>query len=179
MDQQIMMKAILFFAFTGVSLFAQEGVSFQALESRKQPEKIQALSKKLAIVQRKTGPFGLFEDLTVQKITKTQKRVAASNEFPEAIAKISINVVLGKSFLIGSREIKESETFPLVYKGNRFNIRVISVRANQITFKNMETGEQVIKKMGVMPEGFTKDTGKEKFPGVVPSGKSNPIEVKE
>ena len=165
--------ALLMVAVAGFAHAADESSeknTFQALESKSQPEKVLKLITEISISQRETGPFGLSQDLTVQKITKTQKRVAASNEFSEAIAKISINVVLGKSFLIGSREIKEGGTFPLVYKGNRYNIKVISVRANQITFKNMDTAEQVIKKMGGLPQGFEKSKGKESFPGVVPAG---------
>jgi len=151
----------------------------KSLHGKEKQQWIEKMSSQLPIQKRKIGPFGLYQDLTVQKITKTQAKVIKGNFFPEAIAKISINVVLGKSFLIGSREIKEAEVFPLDYKGTRYKVEVVSVRANQITFKNMTTGEQVIKKMGGLPQGFERSKGFDSIPGLISDHQkiSDPIKI--
>jgi len=185
MDQRLIKSAALtLLVLSTVSVEAADSkvtiMESKQLNGPVRQEWLAEMQKNLLISSREMGPFGLSQDVTVQKITETQQAVIKTNLFPKAIAKIPINVVLGKSFLIGSREIKETETFPLDYKGVRFKVEVTSVRANQITFKNMATGEQVIKKMGGLPQGFERSKGFEAVPGMVPSGRDQgPIEVKE
>ena len=184
MDRQIIMKRALIAASVTVVLasgaLAAGEVEFRELESKKQPEKIQALRQSLPIVLKKTGPFGLSQDLSVKKVTKvTQKQIVKADVFPKAIGGIPINGVSGHSFLSGAREYEEGQTFSLVFGKNKFNVKVISVRASQIQFKNMATGELVIKPTGALPQGFTPDKGLGDVEGITPTNQgTDSIEVK-
>ena len=136
--------------------------------------------KTLTIEQRKTGPFGLSQDLTAKKVAKVMKnKPVKSDAFPKAIAKIQIHVVFGSSFLIGAREFKKGETFSLEHNQNTFTIRVSSVNTKQIIFKDVTTGEQVIKQLDAVPEGLERDQGFESVPGVIPDNQkeSEPVKI--
>lgn len=184
MDRQIIIKKALLAASVIVvsasDALAAGDADFSELESKKQPEKIQALSQTLPIVLKKTGPFGLSQDLSVKKVTKvTPKQVVKADVFPKAIGGIPINGVSGHSFLSGAREYREGQTFSLVFGKNKFNVKVISVRASQIQFKNMATGELVIKPTGALPQAFTPDKGLQDVEGVTPTNQgTDSIEVK-
>ena len=133
----------------------------------------------LLITKRQTGPFGLSQDLSVKKVAKAAKKVVKSDAFPKAIAEIKIHMVFGQSFVIGAREFRKGETFSLEHNKNTFSIKVSSVNTKQIIFKNVKTGEQVIKQLDAVPEGMERDRGFDAVPGVTPANqkKSEPIKI--
>jgi len=133
----------------------------------------------LLIAKRQTGPFGLSQDLSVKKVTKAAQKTVQLDAFSKAIAEIQIHVVFGQSFLIEAREFRKGEIFSLEHKQNTFTIKVSSVNTKQIIFKNVKTGEQVIKQLDAVPEGVERDRGFESVPGFVPANqkKSDPIKI--
>ena len=140
------------------------------------------MQRKLLIVKRETGPFGLLQDLTVKKIPKVTKaqQVVKSDAFPKAIGAMVIPVVMGKSFLIRGQEYRQGGIYSLEGKENKFNIKVILVTSEQIIFQNTDTQERVVKQLNALPPGFSRDKGFDAVPGMTPSSKEpGSIELEE
>lgn len=130
-----------------------------------------AIRSQLSVAKRQNGPFGLLQDLSVKKVVEKPK--VNPEIFSKAIAAIQINMVSvsGGSFYIGLEEIKKGEVFPLEYGKNKFNVVVSSIDKGQITFKNMDTQEQVIKRLDSLPVGVEPGDGKlGDIEGVSPAG---------
>lgn len=177
MDTKLIGAAVVYLISAGAGVFANEAKQeFKAVDTRflstdAKQEWLAEMRKQLPIVQQKQGPFGLPQDLTTKKVEKqvVEQKAIEANAFPKAIAAMKVSIVMGDTFFSSGQEFKKGEVFSLERKGNRFTIRVVSVNAKQITFKNMDTEEQVIKQLNSLPLGLKPGTGFESVPGVTPA----------
>lgn len=164
------------------SLHAEEAKA-AAVESRFMPEKersewVRAMRLQLQIADQDLDAFGLSQSL-IKKPVEVQQKVAKpvnAKAFAEAVAAMKVPIVMGNVFVIGSREFRKGVVFSLERKGDTFKVLVVSVNTKQITFKNVDTDEQVIKPLGnaalLKPDqGFKVD-------GFTPANQVDPGKIK-
>lgn len=164
MDTKVIIKlfmALSFVLMMGGASADSAPTSFQAHETKYlvgegRQQWLTQMRGSLLIVKRETGPFGLYQDLTVKREIKTEKPVVKNNVFPKAVNALKIDIIAsnGKSFYIGFREIKKGQIFPLEYGENKFMVRVTSITKKEIAFENVDTGEKVMKRDKKIPDGM-------------------------
>jgi hypothetical protein len=144
---------------------------------------IKSLADSLSISSRTADPFGQLQDPDAKPaVLAPAVRNAAPPEpvtpFSAIVPYIQVTTVMSreKRFLVGSRSISEGEQFPINYQGKLINVQVMEVSAQQIQFKNLETGEIAAQKMNALPPGMT--PGKNlPAPGMTPAGSNTPLEL--
>jgi len=154
------------------------------------PAYIRQLSARFAIAKRATDPFGRYQDpnFVAPQPAKTRQTGPIGGykpepplPFSEMVAGITINTVIpGKQqFLIGSRVFRVNDIFPLrLPNGKQVNVKVVSVSAAVIRFRNVITNETADRPVNVLPEGMTPGTsGKITAPGIEPIDSQAPIDI--
>ncbi|MCP5538316.1 MAG: hypothetical protein H7A51_19045 [Akkermansiaceae bacterium] len=135
---------------------------------------IEAMRNKLPITQRQVGPFGLAQDPEAALAKPAQKKMK-EGAFLNAIAAIKVNTVMPSEskFTIGSREFSKGDVFPVIRGQRQFNVEIVAIRADNILFKNIDTGEYVKRNLHTLPKGMTKNAPLDSVPGVVPANKKD------
>jgi len=156
--------------------------SSRLLKGEQKSDWLRGMHDKISISKRPVGPFGLPQDPEA-KIAKPQKKEIKKGAFLEAIAAIKINTVMpseGK-FTSNSREFAEGDRFPIIKNQRQFNIEVMQVDPSAIVFKNIDSGEQVRKKLDTLPDGMKKNALLDTIPGVFPANEKNtlPLDLDE
>ena len=134
------------------------------------------------------GPFGLFQDPTIQPIVKQadselpSRRQAALPAVPllDIVKLIRVTTVMPreKMFLVGVRKFREGDEFPLEYQNKTLQIRVIDVTANKIRFRDMKTGEDAALETGILPPGMIIGGDREmRPPGMVSPTENTPLRL--
>ena len=137
---------------------------------------------------REKDPFGHYQDpdaKPVPKVTvaKASSRVAPVKVTPlsEIIQLITISTIMPgeKSFLVGTRLVKQGEELSLVWRGKQIRVQVTDVTSRLIAFKNAETGETGARQLDMLPPGMRAGNGPEgiRAPGMVPDRPNAPIEL--
>lgn len=137
---------------------------------------------KLAINSKDRGPFGLFQKPgkePAQPLLTPFERPKKRAEIPFAtiVNALPVAAVIQAEgmFMIGSRSVKVGEVLPLVAGGRTVRAQVESVRAAEITFRNLANGDVAVKRLDMLPNGVRPGGGVIRPPGVVPDG--GPLEV--
>ena len=156
--------------------------SSRLLQGERKSEWLKGMHQKISMAKRPIDPFGLPQDPEA-KISKPQKQEIKKGAFLEAIAAIKINTVMpseGK-FTSNSREFAEGDRFPIIKNQRQFNIEVMQVDPSAIVFKNIDSGEQVRKKLDNLPDGMKKNALLDTVPGVFPANRKNalPLDLDE
>lgn len=141
---------------------SRKGVETRFLTEAEKKNRVGEQRKLLIVAGRKTGPFGLSQDLTRKKITeKKPERVVKSDAFAKAVGALKVQMVSvsEQSFYIGIQEFKKGKVFSLDAKPNKFKVKVTSVTHGQISFENVSTGEVVIRKSKNLPAGMSRGSG--------------------
>jgi hypothetical protein len=135
---------------------------------------ITEMRSKLPIVHREIGPFGMAQDPTT-KLAKPTQQKRKPGAFLNAIAAIHVNAVIPSEnkFVIASREFREGEALPLIRADRQFNIKIIAVKYDCITFENVDTGERVKRNLIILPRGMKRNAPIDSVPGVVPANKKD------
>lgn len=142
----------------------------------------------LSMRDRAVGPFGLFQDPTIQPIVKQadselpSRRQAALPAVPllDIVKLIRVTTVMPreKMFLVGVRKFREGDEFPLEYQNKTLQIRVIDVTANKIRFRDMKTGEDAALETGILPPGMIIGGDREmRPPGMVSPTENTPLRL--
>lgn len=146
------------------------------------------LSSVFLSASREKDPFGHFQDpdakpvvkATVAKVT-SRAAPAKATPLSEIIQLITISTIMpgDKSFLVGTRLVKQGEELPLVWRGKQIRVQVIDVTSRQIAFKNAETGETGVRQLDMLPPGMRAGNGSEgiRAPGMIPDRPNAPIEL--
>mgnify|MGYP001814717330 CR=1 FL=1 len=129
---------------------------------------------KLPITSREIGPFGMAQDPDAA-VVKPQQLKRKTGAFLNAIAAIKVNAVMpsDRKFVIGAREVEVGDAFPVISGQRQFNIKIIAVKSDYITFKNVDTDEYVKRNLNTLPQGITRNTRIDSVPGVVAASKKD------
>lgn len=171
----------------------KEGKPSTTLPSRyvgaaEQEAYLATLSSVFLSAKREKDPFGHYQDpdaKPVPKVTvaKVSSRVAPAKATPlsEIIQLLTISTIMPgeKSFLVGTRLVKQGEELSLVWRGKQLRVQVTDVTSRQIGFKNMETNETGTRQLDMLPPGMRAGNGNEgiRAPGMIPDRPNAPIEL--
>lgn len=107
--------------------------------------------------------FGLYQDPNIKPVIKNTP-VAPRNlghlpavPLADIIKRIKVSTVMvkEKSFLVGVRAFKESEEFEIAFQeGRTKRLKVLKVEAKEITFKDVNGGEEATLTIDVLPLGM-------------------------
>jgi|GEM_PF-668210 len=135
------------------------------------------LRSRLAINGKERGPFGLFQEPgkePKQPILTPSKRPEKQAEIPFAavINALRISTVIPdeKKFMVGARLLRVGQSLPLKVGGKTIRVEVVSVRIDEIVFRNLATNEEAVKRLDLLPEGVGRGSGSIVVPGMTPIG---------
>ncbi len=149
------------------------------------PGQIQTLASVFTISKRTTDPFGQYQDPDAKPIIKTTvakiKRIAPAQATPfsDIVRLIKVTTIMpaDKSFLVGTRTIKQGDHIPLSFRGKNIKVEVAAVTSSAIGFRNLENGEQASIQLNLLPVGMTPGNNGITAPGMVPDRPDAPIEL--
>ena len=139
-----------------------------------------------AIQSRDTDPFGRSQDpdakpIIVASTNKTVRRPVAVQATPlsEVVRLVSITTIMPgeKRFLIGSRSISEGQTLPLRFRGKLLRVAVTGINPQEITFKNLDSGETASRTLDILPAGMIPGSHGIDAPGMVRDRPDAPIDL--
>lgn len=152
------------------------------------PAYVRQLSARFSIAKSATDPFGRYQDPNFVAPEPKLPKAGPTNNFKAAppmpfadvVAGITVNGVMpGKQqFLIGSRVFRANDIFPLrLPNGKQMNVKVVSVSAARIRFRNVTTNETADRTVNLLPDGMKKGTGHIAAPGIEPVDSQAPVEI--
>ena len=145
-------------------------------------DRLGVLLKRMAIMEREQGPFGLYQVPGKKPIIVSPIRTSRTKTpFGEYINRIQISVVNAKEkeFLVGARLFRLGQVFPIERGGEKLSVQVMAVEPSRVSFKNLKTGEVALRRLDSLPAGVTASAGKIQVRGVTPSnkGESEPLRL--
>ncbi len=136
---------------------------------------------------RPTDPFGLYQDPNIKPVVKQvaaslpSKRQAALPPTPlaDVVKLIRVTTIMPgeKKFLIGPRTFKEGDEFPLVFRGKTMKMKVITVTANRILFRDLGKNEDAALETGILPPGMVPGGTDMTPPGMVSPEENAPLRL--
>jgi hypothetical protein len=146
---------------------------------------VKALSEILTIRKRETDPFGQYQDPNARPVVKPTvaklKRYVPAQATPlsEIVRLIKVTTIMPaeKSFLVGTRTVKQGDRIPLSFRGKTIKVEVAAVTSTSIEFRNMENGEQASVRLNMLPVGMTPGNDGITAPGMVPDRPDAPIDL--
>lgn len=147
---------------------------------------LDTLAATFSMRNRATDPFGLLQDPNAKPIVKAttakpSRRIAPilATPFADIIKLIKVTTVMpkDKTFLVGTRSIKQGDQLPLTYRSKVIRVQVASVTSYLIEFRNLENGETAALKLNLLPTGMTPGTLSLTAPGMTPTRPDAPIEL--
>ena len=143
--------------------------------------RIARLRKRLSIISRERGPFGLYQNPAKTPVINHAVKEVSKTPFIEFINGIQISVINSKEkeFLVGARICRVGQVFPIVRGGERLSVRVEAVGPSRVTFRNLQTGEVALRRLDVLPEGVTAAAGRFRVQGVTSRsrGEAEPLRL--
>lgn len=146
---------------------------------------ILAHSSELAMRDRATDPFGLYQDPKAKPKIKNPSSLSPNRRLSalppvslsEIIKLIKVTTIMPKEkqFLVEGRLFKESEEFPLVFQGRTKRMKVLGVSATHIIFQDLDSSEEASLKIEVLPEGMKFGDEKMQPPGMISPTDSQPL----
>lgn len=135
---------------------------------------IAEMRTKLPMARRQIGPFGMTQNPHIKVAQKTKVK-PKPGAFLNAIKAMKVNAVLpaDKKFIIGSREFRAGDSFPIIRGQRQFNIQIVSVKSDHIIFKNVDTGEYVKRNLNTLPPGMSRNNSIDSVKGVIPASKKD------
>ncbi len=135
---------------------------------------------------RTLDPFGMPQDPDAKPVVKAPvpgaiKRPTQiqATPFPEIVQKIVVTTIMPgeKRFLVGTRSFKQGEQMPLSFRGKLIPVQITEVTSQQISFKNLESGEMASRKLDMLPVGMTPGSRGISAPGMTADRPNAPIEL--
>lgn len=135
---------------------------------------------------REMDPFLLGQDPNAKPIekkiaTNTLGRGAALPPTPlaEIINLIRVTTIMPRErkFLVGVREFKESDEFPLEYQGKTMRVKVVKVTARKIVFRDLAKGEEAVLETRILPPGMVAGDDKLQPPGMISPDSNQPLQI--
>jgi len=149
------------------------------------PSYIEAVASVLSIRNRASDPFAQIQDPDAKPVVKPKiaspARIAPiqATPFEDVVNLIRVTTVMPaeRTFLIGTRQIREGDRLPITFRGRNIQIEVASVNSRRIEFRNLDSEETASLSLNLLPAGMS--TGKEEIsaPGMVPDNPNAPINL--
>ena len=139
-------------------------------------QQVELMRSRLAINMKERGPFGLNQDPgkqgSVFKLPPRRLAKQVKTPFVDVVKAVPVAAVFPseQEFLVGSRTIRTGDKFPLVVRDQTITVRVESVRAHGVVFKDLKSGEIATKRLDMIPDGITPGGKIQAIDGVIPSG---------
>ena len=139
-------------------------------------DQVELLRARIAINAKERGPFGLNQDPgkqgSVFKLPPRRLAKQVKTPFVDVVKAVPVAAVFPseQEFLVGSRTIRTGDKFPLVVRDQKITVRVESVRAQGVVFKDLKSGEIATKRLDMIPDGVTPGGKIQAIDGVIPSG---------
>lgn len=147
-------------------------------------EFVNTMVANLAITSREFDPFGLPQNPDYKPPAPPPQQTAAqdgpqSMPFADIVRRIQITTVMTgeKKFLVGSRSFAAGDRFPVTFEGQTVWLEVVEVSAQQVLFKNAQTGESAAQVLNLLPPGMTPGTGSITAPGMIPNNPQAPLDL--
>ena len=150
------------------------------------PQYILARAAVFSMRDRDTGPFLLEQDPNAKPVEKrvTKRRVTRRAALPptplaEVVKLIRVTTIMPseKKFLVGIRSFSESDEFPIEYQGKTIQVKVVSVTARKIVFRDLGKGEEATLETEMLPPGMVAGGDSLKPPGMVSPDLTLPLQL--
>lgn len=82
-----------------------------------------------------------------------------------------------KRFLIGPRSFKQGEQMSLTLHGKPIKAQITEVTSKQISFRNLDTGENATRRLDLLPAGMTSGNHEITAPGMIQDRPNAPIDL--
>ncbi len=147
---------------------------------------VATITSALSMHDRETDPFGQPQDPNAKPVikntvAKATQRVSQPQVVPltEIVRLIVVTTIMPgeKRFLIGTRSFAKGDHIPLVFRNKQIRVQVTEVNSQEITFKNLESGETASRKLDMLPVGMTPGLHGITAPGMVADRPNAPIEL--
>ncbi len=135
---------------------------------------------------RDKDPFGHYQDPEAKPIVKATIARAATRSAPirvtplsEIVQLIVITTIMPgeKSFLVGTRKVKQGDELPLIWRDKTLRVQVTDVTSRVIAFRNVETGETGSRMLDMLPPGMKAGIDGIAAPGMTPDRPNAPIQL--
>jgi len=156
------------------------------VDAEELPAYLNAMGAILSIRNRNTDPFGQYQDPSAKPVVKAPttakvKRVTTvqATPFSDIVRRIKVNTVMPaeKSFLIGTRTVKQGDELPLSFRGRQIKAQVSAVSSSAIEFRNSESGETASIKLNMLPAGMTPGSSAITAPGMISDSPDAPLNL--
>lgn len=147
---------------------------------------LESMSSVFLSRSRAYDPFGQSQDPDAKPVikastTRMAKRAAPVQitPFSDIVRLIVVTTIMPgeKSFLVGTRSIKQGDTIPLSFRGKQMQVKVTEVTSRQIAFQNLDNGEMATRKLDMLPVGMTPGNRGITAPGMYSDSRNAPIEL--
>lgn len=146
---------------------------------------VKSISSQFLMKNRVRDPFGLTQNPEAVPLNKPSNfgngavATKQATPFSQIVPLIAVTMIMPreKMFLYGSRPFRQGELIPLKYQGKQLRVQIMEVSSQQITFRNLDTGETASRKLNGLPAGFSPGGQKSAIPGMTPNRTNAPIEL--
>ena len=147
---------------------------------------LKSISSLFLMKSRELDPFGMAQDPEAEVVAKPSIFGSSTPVAPKQITPFSQIVPLivvttimprEKMFLYGSRPFKQGDLIPLKYQGKALRVQITEVNSQQITFKNLDTGETASRRLNGLPAGMTPGGKEPAIPGMTSDRTDSAIEL--
>jgi hypothetical protein len=156
------------------------------IDAEELPGFIASMTTAFSMQVRATDPFGQYQDPNAKPVVKTP--IAKSSQrapqlqatpFTDIVRKIVVHTIMPKEkrFLTGTRSVAQGEQISLNFRGKHIRVQVTEVSSQQISFRNLESGELAVRKMDILPPGMKAGLRGIAAPGMTADRRNAPIDL--
>ena len=147
---------------------------------------LKSTSSLFLMKNRERDPFGMTQNPEAEPVARpsifNNAAPVATKQvtpFSQIVPLIAVTTIMPrqKMFLYGSRPFKQGDLIPLKYQGKALRVLITEVGSQQITFKNLDTGETASRRLNGLPAGMTSGGKEPAIPGMTPDRTDSPIEL--
>ncbi len=119
------------------------------------------IMSKFQVTTQGIDPFGNSQDLTVTRevSSATEDKVIKPNRvsLSEIVRRLKIGMILHteKKIVINKHSFTQGEAIPVILNGQQVSLSLTTMTEQQLTFKNIATGETATRELNQMPAGMT------------------------
>lgn len=129
--------------------------------------------------------FGQNQDPDAKPVVKASAPLAVrrtqahTTPFADIVRLLVVTTIMPgeKRFLVGTRSFKQGDTIPLNFRNKPIRALITEVTSRRISFRNLDTGEDAIRKLDMLPAGMTPGSRGLSAPGMVPDRPNAPIDL--
>ena len=147
---------------------------------------VESLGSVFLIRGRARDPFGQNQDPDAKPVVKASAPLAVrraapvqATPFSDIVRLLVVTTIMPgeKRFLVGTRSFKQGDVIPLAYRNKQIRAMVTGVTSRQISFRNLDTGEEAARKLDLLPPGMVPGHQGITAPGMVADRPNAPIDL--